>query len=368
MKKRIIYVVTLAEMGGAQNHVLELAKGFRADFDVEVAVGNDGYLVDQLKALNIVCHVIPQIKRSISPFSDLKAVSALRRLIRDRAPAIMHAHSSKAGLLVRLAAKLEGVRSIYSVHGWAFDVGVDFKRKLIVWPVEAFASFFSDRLVCPTEYDRKLALKTLPVKDRQISIIPYGISEEGKIAEPKENADEPIIIMPARFSEQKDQETLIKAAALLNDMSFRLQLIGDGPNRLNCEDLAKRLGVDHKVDFIGTRSDLGDLLAQAQIFCLCTNYEGLPLSIMEAMRAGLPTVATDVSGVKEEIDHDVTGFLAPHKGAEEVSVHLRKLISDSELRGQMGAAARKKFSAEFANRVMYGKLGALYNDMITGAN
>ena len=246
-----------------------------------VAVGNGSYLVDRLTEMNVPCHVIPSIRRPVDPVSDIRAIAALRRLMKKLRPDITHAHSTKAGLLTRIAARLVGVRSVYSVHGWAFDVGVSIKQKMIVWPVEALSALFSDRLVCPTSYDCSFARRRLPISARRMSIIPYGIADKSGRADPRAKGQTPVIIMPARFSNQKDQDTLIRAASQLGARDFQLDLIGDGPNRPACEALAKELGISDRVRFLGTRTDLDDLLTQSHIFCLCSHYEGLPLSIID---------------------------------------------------------------------------------------
>ena len=363
---RILYVITRSIMGGAQRHVLELANGFKDRHDVSVALGAHGFLTEQLDAAGIPYHVLPDLQRSINPFSDVKATLALRRLMKDIRPDIVHAHSAKAGLVARLAARLAGVRSIYSVHGWAFDKGVSLGQRAVVWPVEAVSALFSDVVMFSTRYDRDYARRSLPVRARKLVIVPYGVEAEAPQSTPGDAVDRPAVIMVARFSDQKDQPTLLRAAALLDDLDFRLVLVGDGPNMARDQALAAELNLGDKAEFLGSRDDVNDLYTAMHVFVLCTNYEGLPLSIMEAMRAGLPVVATDVSGVAEEIDDGVTGFLADHKDHAMVAEKLRLLIADPALRGRMGAAAGQKFRTEFTKEVMLARMGAVYDDVIAG--
>ena len=335
---------------------------------MSVALGATGFLTEQLDEAGIPYHVLPDLKRSINPFSDAKATLALRSLMEDIRPDIVHAHSAKAGLVARLAARLAGVRSIYSVHGWAFDKGVSLGQRAIVWPVEAVSALFSDVVMFSTRYDREYALRSLPVRARKLVIVPYGVEAEAPQSTPGDAVGRPAIIMVARFSDQKDQSTLLHAAAQLSDLDFRLVLVGDGPNMERDQALAAELDLDDKVEFLGSRDDVNEIYTGMHVFVLCTNYEGLPLSIMEAMRAGLPVVATNVSGVAEEIDDGETGFLAAHKDHAMVAEKLRLLIADPALRGRMGVAASAKFRTEFTKEVMLARMGAVYDNVIAGGD
>lgn len=364
MKPRLLYVITLAEMGGAQNHVLDLVESFKDTFDVEVATSGEGYLTERLSDIGVVWHLVPEMKRSVAPLNDLKAIKVFRALLRERKVCLVHAHSAKAGLIARIAAKAEGVRSIYSVHGWAFDKGTGLLRKMVVWPVEFFAARFTDQLVTPSEHDKQKGCKALMMKADRITVIPYGIADlEGRASAQAPDGG-PVVIMPARFTEQKDQETLIRAAATLTDVRFQIWLIGDGPKRERCEALAKQLGVAEKITFLGTRRDLNDLLLTANVFCLTTHYEGFPLTILEAMRCSLPVVASDVSGISEGITHGETGILVGHSDLNDVAHALKALVTDESLRMQMGVAGRDRFERNYARAIMHDRMNTLYMGMI----
>jgi glycosyltransferase involved in cell wall biosynthesis len=166
--------------------------------------------------------------------------------------------------------------------------------------------------------------------------------------------------MVARFNEQKDQTTLLKAIAQLKDDSIHLDLVGSGPSLESCKALAKSLGIENQVSFLGDRRDVPDLLAQSQIFILSTHYEGLPISILEAMRAGLPVVATSVNGIPEEVVDGKTGFLAPRQDVQALADALHTLINSPEIRQQMGKAGREKFEQEFTVERMITETREIY--------
>jgi glycosyltransferase involved in cell wall biosynthesis len=153
--------------------------------------------------------------------------------------------------------------------------------------------------------------------------------------------------MVARLSRWKDQPTLLHALADLKDLDWQLELVGDGPLRGQLEELTQSLGLTSRVTFLGFRRDVAERLAAAQVFLLLSKWEGFPRSILEAMRAGLPVVASDVGGVQESVVDGTTGFVIPRGDAVRLRECLRKLITSSELRVRMGEAGRARYEEKF---------------------
>jgi glycosyltransferase involved in cell wall biosynthesis len=170
--------------------------------------------------------------------------------------------------------------------------------------------------------------------------------------------------MVARFKEQKDQTTLLEAIAQLENKEIHLDLIGSGSLLESCQKLARSLGIAERISFCGARTDVPELLAQAQIFVLSTHYEGLPISILEAMRAGLPVVATSVNGIPELVDHGTTGFLVPRADVKALALALKTLTEFPALRQSMGEAGRQKFLQEFTVESMIASIEAVYQKIL----
>ncbi|HEY3284182.1 MAG TPA: glycosyltransferase, partial [Armatimonadota bacterium] len=156
----------------------------------------------------------------------------------------------------------------------------------------------------------------------------------------------------------KDHATLIRASQGLT--GCRVLFVGGGPNGPKMEAISRELGTTGHVEFLGERCDILDLLAGSHIFVLATHWEGLPISIQEAMRAGLPVVATDVDGVKEEVIDGETGRLVPHKDPEALRAVLLELMGDPELRARMGRAGRARWEQEFSLEAMLAKTDVVY--------
>jgi glycosyltransferase involved in cell wall biosynthesis len=355
---KILYLITLAEHGGGQTHVLDLIRGFRHQFEIELAAGEDGYLLDEARKLAIVCHVVPNLVRAISPSKDARALRDLIVLLRDTHPDLVHVHTSKAGILGRLAAKLSNIPVVFTAHTWCFAEGTSWKWKLLGTPCERLAAMDGGIIINVSSANREIALRHRVAPPERLVTIHNGIPDEP--LEPRESTSQvPTILMVARFAPQKDHSTLLDAAARLNS-PFRLQFAGSGPTLLEAKRKAEQLGLSDRTEFLGFCSDVSTLLRTAAIFALPTNWEGFPISILEAMRAGLPVVTSDVGGVREAVADGVSGFVLSRGDVNGFARALEILLKSDELRSQMGRKARRLFEQDFTSEHMLRKTFDVY--------
>jgi glycosyltransferase involved in cell wall biosynthesis len=363
MKKVILYMITLPFVGGAQSNVLELIKWFHQEYDVHLATSQEGALTSMAKELGVNIHLLPSLSRSINLIKDVKAIWETVNLISIIKPDLIHLHSSKAGLVGRIAGKICAVPTIFTVHGWGFAPGTPIVRKTIALISEKLTEKLATKLICVAESDRILALRLGIAKEEQLITIRNGISGDVfPLSNPGKQP--PRLLMVARFSEQKDQVTLIKAIAQLKEQAIHLDLVGSGSLLANCQQLAANLKISDRISFLGDRYDVVNLLAGAQIFLLISHYEGLPISILEAMRAGLPVIATNVNGIPEQVSHEKTGLLVPPKDVNTLAQTILKLIQSPQLRQAMGEAAREKFLEEFTKEKMLDRIANLYREIL----
>ena len=361
-KKVLLYIITQSELGGAQSNVLDLISGFQEDYDVHLATRTKGQLTEYVKAINVPVHLLPNLVRPINLFYDFQAVYECVSLIRRIKPDIVHAHSSKAGLIARVAGLICKVPVIFTAHGWGFSPGNPLIRGWIALLSEKLAAPLGEKTICVSETNRQLAIQFRVGNQNSLVTIHNGIKDmPTAIANP--SVQPPRLIMVARFNEPKDQTTLLKAIACLS-FPFHLDFVGSGSSLQSCKALAQSLGVQDKVSFLGDRTDVPKLLAQSQIFILTSHYEGLPISILEAMRAGLPVIATKVNGIPEEVEHGKTGLLVPDKDVEELAKAISTLIESPELRQQMGKAGRQKFLDEFTIERMIDETRTVYEQVL----
>jgi len=367
MKIRLLYLITRPDLGGAQTHVLDLIREFACRYEVHLGVGCAGPLTDSVGQLGVPVHFLPSLIRSLNPWRDIRAIHECSGLIQRLQPHLVHAHSSKAGIVGRVAARRCRIPAVFTAHGWGFTAGTPIVRRLVALTAERLAAPLAQRLICVSESDRQLALRFGVGTEASLVTIRCGVPTDlAPCADPTKHP--PRLIMVARFNEPKDQATLLRAIALLKGRGVKVALdfVGSGPSLSMRRTLAERLGIDENVRFLGDRNDVPQLLADAQVFVLSTHYEGLPISILEAMRAGLPVIASRVGGVPEAVEDNVTGLLVPRSDVPALAQAIFKLVDSPALRAQMGKAGRARFSAEFTQERMLRQVDAIYQEVCDG--
>ncbi|MDF0717415.1 glycosyltransferase family 4 protein [Muricauda sp. 334s03] len=349
----IIQVITLSEpIGGAQMVLFNNTEGLiNNGHNVHVVTGERGTLTQRLEKLNVKVTCIPSLKREILPKNDFKCYKAIGKLLKQERPDIVISHSSKAGILCRLACYKLGIPNIFTVHGWSFTPGIKGVKRYIYLGIEKFMGRFTDHLITVSEFDYRLGKKNHIVPESKIRVIYNGSPDflEGKKTEP----NDPIsILMTARFSYQKDHLTLFKALQSLKNESIHVDLVGHGDLFEEFVELSKQMEIDHLITFHGESNDIPSFLNKSDIFVLTSRFEGLPLSICEAMSVGVPIVASDVGGVNEMVKDGYNGYLIPKEDHQYLTGKLSSLIKDRELIKQLGKNSRETFLNTFSTHQM----------------
>jgi glycosyltransferase involved in cell wall biosynthesis len=344
-----VYVVTRAEpIGGAQVHVRDLARAIRTEgFESAVITGGEGAFTHSLRSTGIHTVVLPDLIAPISLVHDPLALRSIRRSLRTLRPDLVSTHSSKAGVLGRLAARSIGVPVLFTAHGWSFTPGISTLKAAGYRLVERWSAPLADRIITVSEFDRQLALSAGVASEAKLVTIHNGMPDAAASLRADPGRSPPRLVMIARFESQKDHGTLLHALADLKGSEWTLDLIGDGPLMAAAKSLAAELGLGGRVRFLGQRLDVDGLLAEAQLYLLITNWEGLPRSILEAMRAGLPVVATRVGGIGESVADGQTGFLVPRGDAQALRDRIQRLLADPGLRAELGARGRREYESRF---------------------
>jgi glycosyltransferase involved in cell wall biosynthesis len=202
-------------------------------------------------------------------------------------------------------------------------------------------------VVCVSEAEKAVALENHVAAAAQIHVVHNGVRDVPPEFRAAPGCDPVRICSVARFAAPKDHATLLVALAALRARAWSLELIGDGPLLPRMQRLSERLGIAERVTFRGYQSDPEPALAAAQMFVLSTRSEALPRSVLEAMRAGLPVVASDVGGVDEAVKHGVTGLLVRPEDAVALAASMDELLCDARLRDRFGAAGRSAYERAF---------------------
>jgi glycosyltransferase involved in cell wall biosynthesis len=354
---RIAYVITRADaVGGATIHVRDLARAMRRrGHDASVIVGGTGPVTEQLSAAGVPFHALASLQRAIQPVRDMRALGELTAAIRSLRPDLVSTHTAKAGWLGRAACARLGVPCIYTPHGWSVSARHGGRVGAVYVMAERIAARWADAIVCVCESERQVALAHRIGRPEQLEVIHNGVMdvEASLRAEPGE--EPPRICSLARFDAPKDHATLLAAMGMLREERWTLDLIGDGPRMNESREAAAALGIADRLRFLGYLADPAPALAAAQMFVLSSRSEALPRSILEAMRAGLPVVASDVGGVREATDSVV-----PAGNAGALAEAVRILLRSPSERRARGAAGRRDYEERFTIERLVGSTEALY--------
>jgi glycosyltransferase involved in cell wall biosynthesis len=340
-RPRILILITLAETGGAQTYVANLLPGLVGHLDVIVAAHGDGPLREAARTAGARFVPLRHVRRPLHPLRDLLGLLELVVLMRRTAPDIVHANSSKAGVLGRLAAAAARVPiRIFTVHGWAFSAYSGVASLLYRW-ADRLMTPLTTLTICVAERERTsgLAARTC-VAERTVVI--HNAVDVAAIPRARHDGGRPLVVAVGRLAEPKDALTLVRALAAVPGRAYAALLVGDGPDRPAVESEVRRLGLQDAVTLAGTREDVPGVLAGADVFALSSRSEGAPLSILEAMAAGLPVVSSRVGGVPELVVDGETGLLVPPGDPSAMAGALGRLLADGGLRRRLGAAGRAR--------------------------
>lgn len=349
----IMHVGCGAEYGGGSTYVLLLMKALREHGWKVCFASTPGLTLDAVEAAGYPVFPVPAMQREIRPWSDLRALVQLVRIIRQIRPAVVHTHTSKGGFLGRLAARMAGVPVIiHTVHGFAFHEGISKGRKLLYLNLERAAARWCDRIISVNNEDRLQALSCGIAGPDKIVTIYNGIDttpfdryyDRNEIRREFGAGDSNVLVgMVARLAPSKAPLDFILAAHYVldyrNDVKF--VLVGDGPLRKEIEKAVRELDRTGAVFVIGHRTDVPALLSAMDIFVMTTLWEGLPIAVLEAMAMRKPVVATDVRGPREVVRHGETGYLVPPKSPIAVGKAVLELIDRVDQAKEMGLKGRR---------------------------
>jgi glycosyltransferase involved in cell wall biosynthesis len=369
---KILQVITLGtNIGGAQIHVLDLAISLhKRGHDVHVLTGTYGELNQWLTEAGVSNEHFPLLQREISPLNDIRCFLKLRTFIKQFKPDVVAAHSSKAGIIVRLVCFFLNIPNTFTVHGWSFEANASKVNQLLYLFIEKSMGFFSCKLITVAHTGYDLGIKRKIVSPEKLVTVYNGVRDFGENTSKIVSNTEGVIscvqmVMSARFQAQKDHETLIRALIPLKNEPFHLQLLGDGTETLaDIQALVAEHGLSEKVSFVGFTSDVVNYLKHADICILMSHSEGLPLSILEAMSIGLPIIASNVGGISKQVKQGYNGFLVERKDIEDLAEKIKLLMNNPTLRRELGKNSRTLYEKEFELDKMVDKTLDVYQSIL----
>lgn len=357
-----MHVITKGDVGGAQTHVVELAgEQVRSGRSVVVVAGTDGPAIGRCRAAGCDVRVVPSLGRARARLGQREALHALRAVIDELDPDVVHAHSSNAGFVARLACRRSGTPCVYTAHGWPFQRGAAWRQRVLSFVGEFIAGRLGDGVICLTDAEAQRALRARVVRRDRLWVVANGLADD---VEPVRRVGDgtPRLVMVARFAPPKLQRELIDVMSTLLDLRWSLTFVGDGPElAASHEHGIAALG--DRVSFAGHRDDMAQVLAMADVSVLWSRYEGMPISVLEAMRAGLCCVASDLPGVRALFGDPPCGLVAADEA--ELARVLRRVVSEPEVRRALGVRARTRFEQSFSSTAMAASIDQVYGELLS---
>ena len=375
----LLHLITRLSLGGsARNTIDSAAAAVRAGYETILATGPSG---DELDVTHLAektgcrLEIIGSLRREISPLHDLRALVATVRLIRRERIAIVHTHTSKAGFIGRLAARLTKVPVIvHTPHGHVFYGYFGAGPTSFFIALERWAAHFSDRIIALTEDDMREHLTRGIGSAKQYRVIPSGVdieslrerAPERRLAREKLGwrAEERAVVGVGRLVPIKGFDIAVRALPELRTAlpEIRLVLVGEGPERRRLEELASEAGVGRYLTITGAVEDVTPFLAAADVLVAPSRNEGMGRVLVEAMALGLPVVAARVGGVASVVSHGQTGELVRPDQPAELARALIELLTDPGRMEAYSAAAIAR-AEQFSLPVMERELLSLYRDL-----
>lgn len=358
---KLLMIITLGDMGGAQRHVLDVSRELtRRGHSVCIGVGGEFKDLSQAAASgtpDVEVVRLKHLRRPVRFFRDFLSLFEIIRLIRARRPDIVHCHSSKAGGIASIAGWLCRVPVVYTAHGFVFRENLSWTTRMFYLWSERIASWFRAKVITVSQSDYEAALQRSVVAKSKLITIPNGIDESlsAQLLKPDaaraqlsqwtgvDLSKNKVVVTIANLYPPKNVPTLIQAFEFVvrRIPEARLVIIGDGEQRAQCEKIIRSTDeLSDKVFLIGQKVDAYKILRGADMMALASTKEGMPYTVLEAQLAGTPVVATRVGGLPEMGEEPLLHLVVPHSAEMLADAIVETLRAD--LRGT--GALRKQFT------------------------
>ncbi len=376
-KIKILHIITHLPTGGAQDNTLftvELLN--RNKFEISLCCNLVGDLVDRAKRIKqIQIFNVKNLVREVNLFKDIKAFISIYKILRSEKFDIIHTHSSKAGFLARIAAKLYGKSIIvHTVHGFPFNDYMSFFKKYFYIKIEKFLSTLSDALITVSNLNKVKIIKLGIAEDSKITNIYSGIDlklfakrNDFSFRNDLGISNDFILIgAVGRLSAQKDPITLVNAIDIVikEKTNVKLVFVGDGDMKAEVLRKINELGLQENIYLVGNKMDPWNVYPSLDLFVMSSIYEGLGRSITEALCSETPVVCTNVEGVPELVRENITGYLVKPKDYFELSRGILKSLDNIDHSKNMAKEGSKFVKENFDVNNMVKEIGDLYLDLL----
>ena len=368
----VVRLITRLNVGGPARQALLLTRELQDRFPTVLAAGRPTASEGEMSDPNVTVRHVPLV-RPMHPQSDIHALWAVRRLLVETRPAIVHTHMAKAGAVGRAVAQSISPRprTVHTFHGHVLEGYFRPSVQRVFVELERRLAGQTDALVAVSEEIRDALLGLGIGRLAQYRVIPLGfdLSSFTAVHEPTGllrkslglDAAVPLVGVIGRLVPIKDLGTAIKTVTKLP--AVHLAFVGDGECRADLEAQARQLGVADRVHFTGWWPDIAGALSDVDVVLLTSRNEGTPVSLIEAAAAGRASVATRVGGVPLVVEDGVTGYLAEAGDVDGLAALIAELLAEPATRRAMGQAGRRRALDRFGKERLLGDISALYSEL-----
>jgi glycosyltransferase involved in cell wall biosynthesis len=381
---RVAHIITRLIVGGAQENTLFNVDDQHHLFGDQVCLiigpdaGPEGSLETTARARGLDVRIVPELRRNLRPWSDLRSVSALRRALADFQPQLVHTHSSKAGIVGRLAAFQLGLPAVHTIHGASFHYGQNpLLHQAYRW-LERRAAGWCDHFitVCDAMIRQYVAAGVAPAE--RFTTIYSGMDVES-FQKPRRSpqeirtaygltSDDIVIGKVARLFNLKGHEYLIEAAPAVvrSEPRVRFLLVGDGVLRESLERRITELGLTQHFRFVGLvrPEEVTDYLHAMDVVVHTSDWEGLARVLPQGLLAGKPVISFDIDGASEVCIPEVTGLLVEHRNIGQLAEAMIRLANNADLRTRLGSEGRNRFTEQFRHEFMTAEIRKVYQKVL----
>jgi len=373
---KILRIIARLNIGGPARNAVLLTEGLSQTVLVcgEVSEG-EGDMMWLARKKGIEPVIVPELGRELSFINDWRAFWKIYRIICREKPDIVHTHTAKAGTLGRIAGilyrcrvKAKGCKLVHTFHGHVLHSYFGkIKTCFFIW-IEKVLAIFTDRIITVSESLKKELVERFRIApERKFSVVELGFElEELLRLAPKIGSDRVNIGIVGRLTAVKNHKMLFKVGSRLRAQGLRIKIVvvGDGELRRELEDYIRELDIEEIVEFKGWIKDLNDIYKELDIVALTSLNEGTPVSIIEAMAAARPVVATRVGGVSDIVQNKKTGYLVDAGNEEGFTEKLTDLISDSNKRKVFGEHGRELVKDRFSKKRLIKDMERVYKSLL----
>lgn len=366
---KVLQTIRQGKIGGGERHVIDLVESMdKSVFEPIVLSFTDGEMISHLKSKGIEVHIIHTEKGF-----DYKVWPKVTALIKERGISLVHAHGTRACSNSFWSAKRLNIPCLYTVHGWSFHDDQPFVQKKVRAFLEGVLVKQVDGIVLVSDNNGKEAQEMFSPKKQfviknGVNLNRFSLSITNAIRQDLEIAENCFLVgYIARMTKQKDPLSMVRAMKIVAEQNNEVKLLMVGSGELGDEvsELIKELSLSNIIRQ-PFRTDVPEILAAVDAYCLPSLWEGLPIGVLEAMAMSKPVIATNIPGNSELIENDKNGYLCEVNSPKSIAEKIMFLTSlEAEKRAGLGSCSRKTIEKYFSISKMTQKIERLYLDYLT---